>query len=88
MTVNVWSYLIQSGDHRQQYGWIYKRVCTNYYNRRNNEYPPYSQIRYKNRHIEYLAIARTEHMKTMKNMHVIQAQNEMNKKLYEEREKT
>jgi hypothetical protein len=42
--VNGWLYLIQRGDHRKQHEEIYKIGRTNDFNRRINEYPPYSQI--------------------------------------------
>jgi hypothetical protein len=44
MSVNVWLYLIQRGDHRKQQEEIYKIGRTNDFNRRIKEYPEYSQI--------------------------------------------
>jgi predicted metal-dependent peptidase len=44
MSINGWLYLIQRGDHRKQPKEIYKIGRTNDFNRRINEYPPYTQI--------------------------------------------
>jgi hypothetical protein len=44
MSINGWLYLIQRGYHRKQREEIYKIGRTNDFNRRINEYPPYSQI--------------------------------------------
>jgi hypothetical protein len=44
MSVNRWLYLIHGGEHKKQHEEIYKIGCTNDFNRRINEYQPYSQI--------------------------------------------
>jgi hypothetical protein len=44
MSINGWLYLIQCGDHRKQHEEIYKIGRKNDFNRRINEYPPYTQI--------------------------------------------
>jgi hypothetical protein len=44
MSVNCWLYLIQRGDHRKEHEDIYKIGRTKNFNRRINEYLPYTQI--------------------------------------------
>jgi hypothetical protein len=44
VSIDGWLYLIQRDDHRKHHEYIYKIGRTNDFNRRINEYPPYSQI--------------------------------------------
>jgi hypothetical protein len=44
MSIPGWLYLIQRGDHRKEHEEIDKIGRTNDFNRRINEYPPYTQI--------------------------------------------